>query len=108
LREYRGEVHGCPGGVGAYVWNSLPATAVSLELNHAGLHGTSCLHSTTPVCVEQSADRAELLRSTTTFHRRLKTFPLDMPMDTGKQTDGCYVNQSIKSNFFATNKQNKT
>jgi len=104
LREYRGEVHGCPGGVGAYVWNSLPATAVSLELNHAGLHGTSCLHSTTPVCVEQSADRAELLRSTTTFHRRLKTFPLDMPMDTGKQTDGCYVNQSINQIKFLCDK----
>jgi len=50
--------------------------------------------STTPVCVEQPADRDEAaaaLRSTTAYRHRLKTFPSDPPMDTGEQTDDCSV-----------------
>jgi len=51
-----------------------------------------CKRSTTPVCMEQPADRAEAAAVTTTFRRRLKTFPVDPAyMDTEKQSDGCFV-----------------
>ena len=33
----------------------------------------------------------KLLQSITTSRFRLKTFPLDLPTDTGKQSDGCFV-----------------
>ena len=42
--------------------------------------------------MEQPADRAEAAAVTTTFRRRLKTFPVDPAyMDTEKQSDGCFV-----------------
>jgi len=42
----------------------------------------------------------KLLRPTTTFHRQLKRFCCNVPVDTGKQTDGCYPRESFREGLW--------